>query len=118
MKVLTNLFVVTSLIVLLSGGAHAGGVKLRVNKDFISVSPPKKAGIVFVTGLPRSAMGVRPIRVAVRNKSTDITRADMVHKNGSFSIAIKGCTGDKLYVTFVAANSKKDTVKFKVPPRP
>ena len=103
---------------LLAGAAYAGGVKLRVNEDFISVSPPKRGATVTVRGLPRTAVGVRPIKVTVHNKATDVIRGGIVHKNGSFEIDIKAVAGNKLYVTFVAANGKKDTVKFKVPPRP
>lgn len=107
-----------TVLCLLVCAAHAGGVKLRINEDFISVSPPKRGGTVIVRGLPRTAVGVRPIKVTVRNKATDVVRGGIVRKNGSFEINIKALAGHKLYVTFVAANGKKDTVKFKVPPRP
>ena len=118
MRTTISLVSAVTVLCLLAGAAHAGGVKLRVNEDFISVSPPKRGGTVIVRGLPRTAVGVRPIKVAVRNKATDVIRSVIVHKNGSFEIDIRALAGHKLYVTFVAANGKKDTAKFKVPPRP
>ena len=118
MRATISLMSAVTVLCLLAGAAHAGGVKLSVNEDFISVTPPKRGATVTVRGLPRTAVGVRPIKVTVHNKATDVIRGGIVHKNGSFEIDIKAVAGSKLYVTFVAANGKKDTVKLKVPPRP
>lgn len=117
MRKRTNLLVVVTLLFILTGSAHSR-MKLRVNQDFIFVSPPGPHQTVKVSGKPRSVLGAHPIKVTVCNRTGETSLVGCVRKNGSFSVAIKGYPEDKLRITFTAANGKEKTVKRRVPIRP
>jgi len=101
-------------VIFFAGNAFAGGIEL--NKDAVSVSPPDPDESVTIAGPPGCVIGLPPVYIMARNKSTGVAANGSALPNGSFILRIPASGQDTVKLTFVSANGKKKDLTVKVPP--
>jgi hypothetical protein len=100
---------------LTTGILYAGGMKIKLNKDAIAVSPVSPQGAVTVAGPPGCVFGMAPIQIMAKNKKTKMTTSGSVMPDGSFSLVLPARPKDSIELTFLAADGNEKNIKVKVP---
>ncbi|MCX6358022.1 MAG: hypothetical protein NT045_09160 [Candidatus Aureabacteria bacterium] len=107
--------IAAAMIILCAATVLAGGMKVRVNKDVIAVSPTGMPGQITLSAPPGSVAGMHPIRFTAQNKKNGFAAAGNVMPDGSFLVHLAANPKDTLKIEFVGADGEKKELKVKIP---
>ena len=106
--------VAIAMLVLVSGVAVAGSVKVTSKDDF-TFTPMSNTGQYVINAPPGTVTGEQPIKVVSLDKDTAEKSEATVNPDGSFSITVDGTQGDKVKLRFTDSSGGKTSKTVRIP---
>ena len=98
-----------------SQGALAQKATVKINKNYVNISPPNEQGMVAIQGEAGAVESTSPATLQAPNEETDVGAAGTIREDGSFEAKIAASSGDKIRLTARNEEGKTSRATFKVP---